>query len=305
MRNLEDCPIFSSSNKSIVALVAVNLIWAGTYPATAIALQGMSPLVIILTRLAFGGIILSPFLRNIQWNLHRLVVSIGFGILGFSLPLYLQTQGLKYSSPAIAAMSIALEPLATTAISTLFLKEHLTASKKYAIGIAIFGAWALSGFARPGHLGFIYGDFLLIFSVLSFGIYNSFSSTLSKVFTPTGATSATLLGGFITLVPLWLIHPTLPSRLPISSIAALGYLIIIATAFAYFLWLFAVQHVSISMASLFLYLQPIIGVLLSVILTHTPLNLSFFIGSVAVLTAIYLGRDHAPASRLNLSDPSI
>ncbi len=287
---------------NISVLVLMNLIWAAAYPVTAIALHGMTAQFLTVVRLGVGGFVLIPFLwvgAKIPWNWHTIGWSLVLGIVGFSLPVYLQSLGLYLSSPAMAAMSIALEPLATAVIAAVWLKESLGTGRKWALGSAMVGAWAIAGFPTVGHLGYLAGDLALLAAVVCFATYNVFSSRLAAKLSAPTANTATLLGGFIGIVPVWLLTGgKTPTDWVHGELWALLYLALLATALAYYLWMFAVSRVPVALAALFLYLQPILGVLLSVIITHTILTLSFYIGSVLIMLALYLGREAGPQTPL-------
>src|SRR5579875_34597 len=120
-----------SGNKryiGIFSLIFVNLIWAGSFPATAIVVQKMPSVLLTLLRLGTASIILAPFLRlpkGSRWDIRTIFLSVLLGIVGFAMPLYLETEGLRLSTPAMAAISIALEPLFTVIIATVMLREWL------------------------------------------------------------------------------------------------------------------------------------------------------------------------------------
>lgn len=222
----------------------------------------------------------------------RMLFAFGLGIIGFSLPVYLQSLGLFLSTPALAAISIALEPLVTTVIAAMWLQEMFGWGRKWALVMAVVGAWAVAGFPTLGHTGYAYGDLLLLLAIGGFAVYNVFSARLSQTVGSSAATAATLLGGFIGSVPIWLLSgASAPHTWVHGELWALLYLSILATALAYFLWMFSVRRVPVSLVALFLYLQPVLGVLLSVAITHTRLNFSFYVGAILILGALYVGRE--------------
>ena len=288
---------------NISVLVLMNLIWAAAYPATAIALHGMTAQFLTLVRLGVGGFVLMPFLwvgAKSRWNWPTIGWSFLLGIVGFTLPVYLQSLGLYLSSPAMAAMSIALEPLATAVIASVWLKESLGPGRKWALGTAVAGAWAIAGFPTIGHRGYLVGDLVLLAAVFCFATYNVFSSRLAAKLSAPTANTATLLGGFIGIVPVWLLTGgKMPTTWVHGELWALLYLALLATALAYYLWMIAVTSVPVALAALFLYVQPILGVLFSVIITHTKLTSPFYIGSGLIMLALYLGREAEPATPLN------
>lgn len=278
---------------SIGILVAMNVIWAGTYPATSIALKGMSPEFLTMVRLGVGALAFAPFLRGLRshWNVQTVFLAVGLGVVGFSVPVYLQSLGLFLSTPALAAISIALEPLLTAVIAATWLRERFGPGRKLALVMAAAGTWAIAGFPSLGHRGYLYGDLLLLLAIGCFAVYNVFSAPLSRRLGSSTATAATLLGGFLGSLPIWVASGAkTPHTWVHGEIWALLYLSILATALAYFLWMYSVSRVPVALVALFLYLQPIVGVLLSVLITHTRLTFAFYLGASLILGALYVGR---------------
>ncbi len=278
----------------LVSLLVMNFIWAGTYPATAFALISLSAPLLTLIRLGTGSIVMMPFLwRSVRsWTAPAIGRVMILGVVGFSLPLVLQTQGLKASTPAMAAISIALEPLVTAVMAGLWLKQSLPVARRWALVIASAGAWAIAGFPRPGVKGYILGDGLLVLAVVCFAVYNVSSSSLSRYLGPGEATAGTFLAGFIGTVPIWLVTGArIPVVWKLPSLEATAYLALLGTALAYFLWMHTASRIPVALMALFLYLQPVLGVVLSILFTPSHVGWPFIIGSLAILGALYIGRD--------------
>jgi len=284
----------SSQRAGIIAVLVANLIWSGSFPTTAIATREMSSLFLTMIRLGTGAVILCPFLRLPQgqrWDKHSVGLAFVLGAAGFTAPVYLETKGLALSSPALAAMSIAMEPLFTVLIAAFMLHQRIPWLRRTALLVAFVGAWAIAGFPRPGAAGYLAGDLLLIGAVSFYGFYNAYSSRLIERVPPTSGAAATLLGGFISSVPVWLLSGAhVPHTLTPSAWFSVVYLAVVSTGGAYLLWMLVLQRIQVSVAALFLYLQPILGVAMSVITVGTRPTVDFYIGSVLILLAIYLGR---------------
>lgn len=275
-------------------VILVNIIWAGGYPATAIALHQVSPGMLTLIRLGTGALVLLPFLRlprGAHWTTRSILLSALLGIVGFAVPIYLSTIGLKMSNSAMASIAIALEPLFTVVIGSIALRERLSGRQWIAFALALVGAWTVAGCPRPGVAGYVVGDALLLVSVVCYAVYNVFVTRLTKRTSSAAATSATLLAGFLATLPVVLTTGTglLSFHLRASTWIAIAYMALAATAVAYFLWISVLQHVQISSAALSLYLQPVVGVALSVWLVHSQTSILFYVGSLLILGAIALG----------------
>ncbi len=287
--------------KGVLALVIANFIWSGTFPVTALALRQVTPIFLSLVRLAAGALLLTPllFYRRTSWDLlvwrwQPVLWALLLGILGFTIPMYLEIQGLALSNPALAAIFIALEPVFTVLMSALWLRESLPKMRWLAVGMAVVGAWATAGFPRPGNTGHWTGDVLLLGAVLCYAAYNVTSKYLLYWVTPEAAAAGTLWGGLVGTLPMWWwMGHWLPQTLSTLSWGTLAYLSVLGTAGAYLLWMFAVARVPMSLAALFLYVQPVLGVILSEWVVPAPLKVSYYVGASLILAALYLGRQRS------------
>ena len=282
----------------ILMLIMANLIWAGSYPAMAIALRGFHPLFITLIRLGVGSLVMVPFLgwrqnrRSWRWTVPLMLAALAMGVVGFTLPVWLQATGVRLSTAGLAAISVALEPIFTVLIASLVLRQRIQGRQAWALVAALVGSWAVAGFPRPGATGYWLGDLILLLAVVCWASYNVFSEPLTVRLPAATSTAATLLGGFITTLPLmfWAPHAA-PMRFNnVGAVIALGYLALMATAGAYLLWMLAVERVNVSDAAIYVYLQPLAGVLLSVAIVGNRITVPIIFGSLLIAAALFLGR---------------
>jgi drug/metabolite transporter (DMT)-like permease len=288
-----------SPRSGLILLVLANLAWAASYPLTTVALADFPPAFLTLVRLAVGALLLCPWLFEARGRLtwSALGWSALLGEVGFALPIFLQTAGVGVSNPALGAMSVALEPLLTALFASLFLREPLPPRRRVALGLAFVGTWAIAGFPLPGHAGLLAGDALLVLAAACFAFYNVFSRRLTDRLPFAAAASATLLFGLIGTLPIWVLAgAAVPHAVHLPSLAAAAFLALVATGVGYAVWMLVLSRLAVATAALFLYLQPVFGVLLSFWIVGTRPGLPFVVGSILILAALWLGREEAPAA---------
>ncbi|WP_134159070.1 DMT family transporter [Alicyclobacillus sacchari] len=280
-------------------LVLANFIWSGSFTATSIAAESIAPTLIVMTRMVVGGMLLSPALfirpRNgSEWNLLKAVRIALLGLLGFTLPVTMETIGIHISSPALGAVSIALEPLLTLLVSSIVFHTRLGLRRWFAMALAGVGAWIVAGCPRPGVSGYLAGDLLMLGAVVCYAVYNAVSGRLTADVPATGATSIMLLAGGVGCVPLFLLngHPW-PHHVSPASFWSLVFLAVFATAGAYLVWIVVLQDHDVASAAITLYLQPVFGVLLAIAIVHERPSVYFYAGGVMILLALFLGQ-HRP-----------
>ncbi len=286
-------------------LLGTNLVWAAGYPATALALRGMTPAFLALLRLAVGAAALAPHLRPTPWRARGALAAAALGLVGYTLPIYLQILGLARSSPAAAALFVALEPLLTALLAAWQLHEPIPRPRQAALALAALGAWTTAGFPRPGVHGQLGGIALLLLATGGFAAYNVFSAPLAAHLGPARATAATLGAGALGMLPLWL---ATGARLPLHATAvswtAAAFLALPGTAGAYLAWNWAVSRLPVSFAALSLYVQPVCGALLSIAVLRMQPSWGFDLGALAILGALVLGRERRPSPRDRAGAPA-
>ncbi len=280
----------------------MNALWAVGYPVTAIALRaGASPGLVAAVRLTVAFLVFVPLLWRVRhWSWKLLGAGAVMGLVGFSLPLWLQIVGLYRTDPAIAAISISSEPLFTILLAAILTRTRTSGRQKVALIIALTGSWILTGEPRPGHAPHLYGDVALFLAVGCFAVYNVYSPKLSR-WVDAGPASALVFGfGALGSTAAWLLGgASLPTRVTPSLVWSLAFLALGATAAAYFLWLYAVGKRSIAVAALFLYTQPLLGSLLSWVLGQSRITWPLALGGCLILLAVALGdlgSQHAPGT---------
>ncbi|MCY0869469.1 MAG: DMT family transporter [Firmicutes bacterium] len=275
----------------ILAVIGANLIWSGSFPATTIALAGCPASLLALIRLFIGAALLCPtlFRGTLLWRRATIVQAALLGVVGFTLPVYLETQGIGSSTPAVGAVLIALEPICTAVIAAVALRERLPRRRVVALALAFFGAYLIAGLPRPGDPGYAVGDLLMTGAVICYALYNVLSKRLLVHIEAVQAAAITLLGGCAGGFVVWGLRgaPGL-GRMDGMTWAAVLYLAILSTAVAYYLWLFALNRFAASRVTLFLYMQPIAGVLLSFLIVGTRPGRLFFVGGALILAGLYI-----------------
>lgn len=136
-----------SNNKLIglVAALSANVIFGLNIPVTKILVaHWMTPMGYTATRMLFGAAVF--WIIASLWNREKLagkdlVIVLMGGLLGYLGTQFCFSQSLEYTSPVIFALLISLTPVSTLLLSTLVLKEGISARKFIGIILSISGAF--------------------------------------------------------------------------------------------------------------------------------------------------------------------
>jgi drug/metabolite transporter (DMT)-like permease len=246
-----------------------------------------------LVRLSVAFVMLVPWLGRLErWSWRLVGFSAGMGIVGYSLPVWLQTAGIGRTTPAIAALTVSAEPLLTIVLAFVLLRTRITRRQKAALLLALVGSWILTGAPRPGHAAHLFGDAALFAALLCFALYNVYSERLLRSVGAGPAAALTFGFGSIGSALIWILTGApLPAAVSGSLLWSLGYMALGATGLAYLFWLIAVGRQSVTVATLFLYTQPLIGSLLSCLLGQSRITENLAVGGILVIAAMTLGQN--------------
>jgi drug/metabolite transporter (DMT)-like permease len=280
-------------------LVAIsNILGGSTYSATTAALKGFSEKDLILLRMGLCAALFIPF----AWRGRRRLAAASradwariwaVGIFGFALPLALGTYGVKLSSATSASLLLGMEPVTIVLLSALFLSESLTGIKLLSLALGLSGA-TLIAFQGPPTLAGAFtdrlrGDLILALHGSCWALYSVIGKSALKRVDPLDFTAATSIIGFlgVALWAGWQASPSAWAAVPRSSWLAVTYLAVAGGFLAVILWNIALKRVEASKVANFIFLQPVVGVLLGVGLQGDPMTGWSMAGGALVLGGMY------------------
>ena len=279
-------------------LVAVCL-WGLAPVATSAAVGHLSPLPLLLIRLAMASLVLLPWAWPVFRKLRRrsaarLVAAGLLGLVGYNLPV---TAGLRWLPAATAGLLLATEPVWVMIIGRLFLGERdrtdQGARAWLGSAAALVGVAVLAG---PGAIGGVGGDYralagtgLVLAATLSFAAYTVVLRPLSSELGAVPATAAaTVVGSAPYLGTAWLLPGAGLAHLGASVWAELAFLGLGCTAAGLLLWSVAVMAGDITRVSLLLYLEPVVSVLGAAVFLGERVTPAMIGGGLVIMAGVVI-----------------
>ncbi len=280
-------------------LIAVsNILGGSTYAVTTAALKGFPEKDLILLRMALCAVMFLPFAWRGRRRLARATYGdwariAAVGLFGYALPLALGTYGVKLSSATSASLLVGMEPVAIVLLSAVFLSESLTGLKILSLILGLTGAMLIA-FQGPPTLSGAFtdrlkGDLILATHGCCWALYSVLGKSALKRVAPLDFTASTSIVGFLG-VAAWAWSGASPSAWAAATPDAWLAMIYLAVAggfLAVILWNVALKKVEASKVANFIFLQPVVGVLLGVGLQGDPLTRWSIAGGALVLGGMY------------------
>jgi len=210
------------------------------------------------------------------------------------LPIICFTMALEFVSSAVASMILALVPLLTGLMAHVLLHEQLSRLQATGLVVAFIGIVLLiltgtSGIATSGGSIVLRGYLLLLVSALALagaGIYTRKQLQNIDVLVMT-AVQTTL--SLLVALPLALIFsPFDPTTVTMRGWLAVAWSGLLDSFAGFFLFFTMIQRFGPTLATLPIYVTPVISTILGALLLQELINAPLLTGSALILTGVYL-----------------
>lgn len=249
-----------------LALLTVNLIYGANYVlAKDIMPDYILPNGLILIRVA-GATLLFWIVRLFIWekvNRKDLILIAFCALFGVSLNQLFFFNGLNLTSPINSSIIMTSNPIMVVILAFFLLKERIQPLKITGVIVGTFGAVCLILLGNPHGSGTssILGDIYIFINSLTYALYLVLVKPLMSKYKPiTVITLVFTFGlGYIMLYPpVWTELRLVDfSAIPAFIYWEIAFVIVAVTFLAYLLNIFALKIVSPSIASSYIYLQPV------------------------------------------------
>jgi len=283
----------------LYAVVAPSL-WATSFLAVKYAVQTIPPFTAAAFRFFLVFVIFWALLAIFQRgarpvSLPDLPLLVATGLFQTTFYFAFQYWGLTLTSASNGAVLANTRPIFVAIIAMLFLHEAFRWRKSAGIGLAFIGVMFITGWgslfgssATPEQLT---GDVLFLLNAVSGAIGLVLTKQVVGKFGPLPSLAYTNTFGFLGLLLLasWeLRQGASVSFTPAVPWMALVYQAVFTSVFAHFLWNTVLAKKDASWAAVFLYITPVVTVLLSWLFLGEPLTWGLAIGATLVLLGTHL-----------------
>jgi drug/metabolite transporter (DMT)-like permease len=246
------------------ALLLVNLIYGASHVlAKGVMPVFLSPTVFILFRV-LGAVVLFwlliPFVKHAKILTRDIMRFAACGLFGVTVNQLLFFHGLNSSSPMNAGIIMALNPIMVAVLSFFWLKERLTTKQWIGIGMGAIGAIALTT-SGTNSVQAQLGDLFLVGNSFSYAVYLLLVKPLMQKYPPLVVITWVFTFGTFFLFAF----PPVYGDLKQTNLCAIPwfiwlkiiYVVVGVTFLTYLLTVVGLKYVSSTVASAFIYVQPI------------------------------------------------
>jgi drug/metabolite transporter (DMT)-like permease len=274
------------------------LVWGASFIATKIALEDVTPATLVWVRFAMGVVILGAavaarkqfsFPHRSEWGYFALL-----GFLGIAFHQVLQSNALITSEAGTTAWIVSTSPVLIALLGWLVLKEGLGWLKIAGIFLATLGvllvvsdgdlsAVAVGRFGAPG-------DVLILISSVNWAVFSILSRRGLRKYPAAWMMLWVMLFGWLFTTALFFLDSNL-SELGLVTFdgwLAILFLGIFCSGLAYIAWYDALQALSAARTGAFLYIEPLVAMIVAALVLSEPITSASLIGGGIILAGVYL-----------------
>ncbi|SEO01949.1 Permease of the drug/metabolite transporter (DMT) superfamily [Salinihabitans flavidus] len=294
--------------KNWIKLLALGLVWGGSFMGISVALRDIGPLTIAAGRIALGAVLLVAIVRargsglpDPRGGVGRRVwiAAIGMGLFSSALPFALLSWGQTYVASGFAGVCMAAVPLFVLPLAHVFVPaERLTLRRGISFLIGFVGVLVLIGLDAFRSVGSDH-ESLARLACLGAALCYAIGSIITRLCPPVNMlalAAAALSSATVMMVPAALIVEGMPATWPTPlSLGALLYLGILPTALAQVLLVQVIRDTGPGFLSQVNYQVPVWSVIFGALLLGEALPPQLLISLVLILGGLLLSRKRRKA----------
>ena len=286
---------------TLLSLALLVVFWASAFPAIKIGLSGLDPAHLTLARHLVASLTFVPFLlvfRARRWPAWRDAPAfLGLGVVGISTYHLGLNFGEVHVSAGASSLIIGTAPALTALVAWWLTGDRLPALGWWGTAVALGGvALIVLGDGAVGSIHPAAG--LVLLSAVATAFFAVLQRPYLARYRPLEVTAFVTWGGTL---PLLVFLPGLPQALAAAgsqTLLATLHLGVVPSAIAYTLFAIALQRAPAPFVTSFLYLIPVVALLLSWWwLGEVPSALMLIGGAVAVAGLALIQRSRHAARR--------
>ena len=284
--------------KAILKALFAVTVWGASFVATKISLQYVGPSILVWLRFTMGVMILGfAAILNKQFSLPQGRDWGYFAILGFlgiTFHQWLQSTGLLTAQATTTAWIITTTPIFIALLGLFILKETLLWYQVAGILLATFGV--LLVVTRGNLLSLMAGrfgtpgDVLVMISAVNWAVFSTLSRPGLKKHPSTLMMFYVMSFGWIFTSILFFISPGISqiTSIPWNGWIAITFLGVFCSGIAYVFWYDALKVLPVAQTGAFLYLEPMITVIVAALILREAILLATLVGGITILIGVWL-----------------
>ena len=288
----------ASPARCYVMLAAVCVVWGATPAAGKLLTGALSPLLLtglrfaVISGLLFAWLALTRQRAQLTPSRELLWLMLALGFMGVLLHNGLLFLGLHYTSATSTALIESLGPTITAVLACIFLGERLSLPGYAGIAVSCVGALFIITRGEPAvlqELSFNGGDLIILGCEAAWSAYIIMALGVRGRLSTLGVTAWSGLFGSLLCLSVGLATDSLwVGVFDALAWGCLLYIVLAAGLFAFVAWNWAAEAVGASKAGSFVYLVPLTGAAVGVMVLGEDVAEAQLLGAVLIAAGVAL-----------------
>jgi drug/metabolite transporter (DMT)-like permease len=285
----------TSRRRALAALALSLVVFAPSFAATKVSVDGLGVATSASIRLVGGGGILLliahrswPLLRT-HWRPLAWLGVTGMGVQTFAISI-----GIDAGTASLGALILGIEPVCIALFGALLLGERPGRNALIGLAFGLAGVVVVSGIITVGVSGTpLVAVVALIITTISFSIYAVRLPGYARLVGGIPAAGATMTAGGLAIVPFALVEvvrgTAVHADARVSTIIGSGYNVLGQTVVGYALFVYAVARLRPALLAVMLYALPPLAVLADWVLIGEEPHGRDLAGGALILVGVAIG----------------
>jgi len=271
-------------------LTLLGAIWGASFMFMRVAAADFGPFPLVEMRLAFGALVLTPFLwrARAQFSGMLYLRIAGIAMMNATVPLTLFAWAAERAPAGIGAISNGMTVMFTALVAFVFFGERIGARRMMGLIIGFVGVTILASGKTAG-VSVAPAALAGTAASLCYGIGINLVRRYLTPYPPAAVAAAALTSGALLIAPLALWNWPHHSPPPVSWVSAL-LLGVLCTGFAFVLYYRLVARIGAARTSTVTYLIPLFGVIWAWLLLGEGVTLSMVLAGALILAGVGLSQ---------------
>ncbi len=282
------------TQQSWLLLVALSVLWGGSFLFVGVAVKELPPLLIVFARVAIAAIILLPVHLAVQGALPKTVAlwisAAGMSVLNNVLPFTLIALGQSTITAGLASVINATTPLFGAAIMAIAGAEALTPRKIAGLILGVTGVVVLRGLTLADLDQETRGILAVLAASACYGLSSLWAKKRLQGVPPLTSATCQLMCSTVIMGVLVMVFANASQYSEISTKTAISILLLasVSTALAYLIFFKIIADAGASVVLLVTMLIPASAILFGVVFLDEQLSTNEIIGALIIGLALVI-----------------
>ena len=279
-------------------MILSTFFWAGAFIAGKLSISFIPVFTLTFLRFSIATVILYFVVKFKDKSNYKLIkkdvpIFLFTGLVGiFGYHIFFFT-ALKYTTAINSSLIGATNPIITTILCILFLKDKMTFRRIIGIILSFTGVFLTitnANISTITNLSLNKGDLLMLIAVFMWSAYAIFSKMVIHKFSPLILTFYSFLFCSVFLIPFLIYERPwmFIKEVPYYSFLAVIYMSIFASVIGYLVQQISIKQIGPVKTSIFINLVPIFSIILSVTILKESLSVVKFFTTLLIISGVYI-----------------